>query len=104
MRIFRVAAAAFGGLALSVTLATTPALAAAGHFIWVGPSGKAYSIQNPPDRRCFTMGEAAKAPRNQTKKSLTVYAGKKCSGKATHLKAGRRAGNNVTFRSVMFGR
>ncbi|MBP2400551.1 hypothetical protein [Streptomyces syringium] len=102
MRLFRIGVTTFGGLVLSVSLATTSAVAAGGHFIWEGPKGKIYSVQNPPDRKCLDMGQEARAPHNETKKPLVVYSGKKCKGAATRLGPGQHGARGLTFSSVVF--
>ncbi|MFI1255544.1 hypothetical protein ACH4U6_17450 [Streptomyces netropsis] len=102
MRLFRIGVAAIGGLALSASLATTSAVAAGGHFIWEGPKGKIYSVQNPPDHKCLDMGQGARAPHNETKKALVVYSNKKCKGTATRLAPGQHAARNLAFSSVIF--
>ncbi|GHC74004.1 hypothetical protein [Streptomyces cinnamoneus] len=102
MRLFRTVVAAFGGLLLSASLTTGSAVASDGQFVWAGPKGKPYSVQNPPDHKCLDMGQEARAPHNFTKKPLVVYSGKKCKGTATQLEPGRKAGSNLSFGSVIF--
>ncbi|MEU0335623.1 hypothetical protein [Streptomyces sp. NPDC006193] len=101
MRLCRPFAAVLGGLALALTT-TGSALAADGTFAWIGPRGKAYSIANPPDRKCFDMAQEARGARNGTKKPLVVYTKKKCKGSALRLAAGRSAPNGARFASVVF--
>ncbi|MCG7208370.1 hypothetical protein [Streptomyces arenae] len=101
MRLCRPLAVALGGLALSV-LTMGPAAAAHGTFVWVGPKGKAYAIQNPPDRKCLGMAQEARGPQNATKKALVVYAKPKCKGASHRLAPGHSASGSVHFASVIF--
>ncbi|MFF5438171.1 hypothetical protein [Streptomyces achromogenes] len=102
MRLYRrPLAAVLGGLALALT-ATGSALAVDGTFTWTGPGGKAYSIQNPPDDKCFDMAQEARGARNATKKTLVVYTGKRCKGTATRLAPGKSAPGGARFASVVF--
>ncbi|MGW1596939.1 hypothetical protein [Streptomyces sp. SCL15-4] len=102
MRLYRrPLAAVLGTLALVLT-ATGSALAADGTFAWIGPEGKAYGIQNPPDRKCFDMAQEARGARNGTKKPLVVYTQKRCKGTATRLAPGKAAPAGARFASVVF--
>ncbi|MET9453014.1 hypothetical protein [Streptomyces cinerochromogenes] len=101
MRLCRPLAAVLGGLALALTT-TGSALAADGTFMWVGPQGKAYAIDSPPDNKCFDMGQEARAARNGTKKPLVIYTQKKCKGTALRLAPGRSAPAGTRFASVIF--
>lgn len=102
MRLFRTGVAVFGGLVLSVSLATSSAVAAEGQFAWVGPKGKVYSVQNPPDHKCLDMGQEAREPHNLTKRPLAVYSNKKCKGAAARVEPGRHGGQGLKFASVLF--
>ncbi|MEU6671340.1 hypothetical protein [Streptomyces sp. NPDC046727] len=101
MRLCRPLAAALGGLALVLTT-TGSALAADGTFAWIGPKGKAYAIDSPPDNKCFDMAQEARGARNATKKPLVVYTKKKCKGSALRLAPGRSASDSARFASVIF--
>ncbi|MCL3997789.1 hypothetical protein [Streptomyces lavenduligriseus] len=102
MRLYRrPLAAVLGGLVLALT-ATGSALAVGGTFAWTGPQGKTYSIQNPPDNKCFDMAQEARGARNATKKTLVVYTQKRCKGTATRLAAGKSAPSGARFASVIF--
>ncbi|MCZ0208485.1 hypothetical protein [Streptomyces achromogenes] len=102
MRLYRrPLAAVLGGLALALTAAGS-ALAVDGTFAWTGPEGKAYSIQNPPDDKCFDMAQEARGARNATKKTLVVYTEKRCKGKATRIAPGKSAAGSAPFASVIF--
>ncbi|MEV5240789.1 hypothetical protein AB0K89_17050 [Streptomyces cinnamoneus] len=102
MRLFRTVVATLGGLLLSVSMTTGSAVASEGQFVWAGPKGKPYAVQNPPDHKCLDMGQEAHAPQNFTKRPLTVYANKKCKGAATRLDPGKKGGANLSFGSVIF--
>ncbi|MEU2060721.1 hypothetical protein [Streptomyces sp. NPDC013455] len=101
MRLCRPLAAVLGGVALVLTT-TGSALAADGTFVWVGPQGKAYALDNPPDNKCFDMAQEARGARNSTKKPLVVYTQKKCKGSATRLAPGKSAPSGARFASVIF--
>lgn len=101
MRLRRPLVAVLGGLALALTTTGT-ALAANGTFIWVGPQGKAYALDNPPARKCLDMEQEARGARNATKKPLVVYTQKKCKGSATRLVPGQAAPSGARFASVVF--
>ncbi|MGW2961044.1 hypothetical protein ACWDGI_21605 [Streptomyces sp. NPDC001220] len=101
MRLSRPIAAVLGGLALAV-ITIGPAAAADGTFVWVGPKGKAYAIQNPPDRRCLDLAQEARGPQNATKKALVVYSKQKCKGTALRIAPGHSAPSSVHFASVVF--
>ncbi|MFI1968575.1 hypothetical protein BLA24_05830 [Streptomyces cinnamoneus] len=102
MRLFRTAATALGGLLLAVSLPAATAAAANGQFIWEGPKGKIYFVKNPPEGKCFSMGQEAHAARNETQKPLAVYANKGCKGKQLRLSPGEHAPRDRSFASVMF--
>ncbi|MER5527431.1 hypothetical protein ABT075_23020 [Streptomyces sp. NPDC002677] len=101
MRLSRPLTAALGGLVLAV-VTIGPAAAADGSFVWVGPQGKAYAIQNPPERKCLDMAQEARGPQNATKKALVVYSKQKCKGTALRVPAGHSAPSSVHFASVVF--
>ncbi|MEW2511419.1 hypothetical protein [Streptomyces sp. NPDC046870] len=101
MRLRRQLAAVLGGVALALS-ATGSALAAEGTFVWVGPHGKAYAIDNPPDHTCLDMAQEARGARNGTRKPLVVYPKKGCRGPALRLAPGRSAPANARFASVVF--
>ncbi|MFF8731846.1 hypothetical protein ACF073_36030 [Streptomyces sp. NPDC015171] len=101
MRLCRPLAAVLGGLALTLTVAGS-ALAVDGSFLWVGPKGKAYAIDSPPDNRCLDMAQEARGARNATKKTLVVYSQKKCKGSQRRLAPGKSAPADARFASVIF--
>ncbi|MGW2462033.1 hypothetical protein ACWC2M_23830 [Streptomyces sp. NPDC001761] len=100
-RLCRQLAAVLGGVALALS-APGSALAADGTFLWVGPRGKAYAIDNPPDHRCLDMAQEARGAHNGTRKTLVVYPEKGCRGTARRLAPGRSAPANARFASVVF--
>ncbi|MEU0968957.1 hypothetical protein ABZ357_27365 [Streptomyces sp. NPDC005917] len=101
MRLSRPLTAALGGLALAV-ITIGPAAAADGSFVWLGPKGKAYAIQSPPDRKCLDMAQEARGAQNATKKALVVYSKKKCKGTAHRIAPGHSAPSSIRFASVVF--
>ncbi|MFB7505665.1 hypothetical protein [Streptomyces broussonetiae] len=101
MRLCRPLVAVLGGLALALST-TGAALAADSTFIWVGPQGKAYALDNPPQHRCLDMAQEARGARNATKKDLIVYTQKRCKGSATRVVPGHAAPSATRFASVMF--
>jgi hypothetical protein len=101
VRLCRPLAAVLGGLALVLT-GTGSALAADGTFAWIGPQGKAYAIENPPDNKCLDMAQEARGARNGTKQPLVVHTKKKCKGTALRLAPGRSAPADARFASVVF--
>ncbi|MFI2200097.1 hypothetical protein ACH47Z_04785 [Streptomyces sp. NPDC020192] len=101
MRLRRPLVAVLGGLALALTTAGS-ALAADGMFVWVGPQGKAYYLENPPENKCLDMGQEARGARNAMKKPLVVYTQKKCKGAATRLAPGKSAPSGAHFASIVF--
>ncbi|MFI9722188.1 hypothetical protein ACIHFE_21410 [Streptomyces sp. NPDC052396] len=103
MRLCRPLFVALAGLAL-LTATSGAAVAANGSFVWVGPKGKAYSIQNPPDHKCYDMGQEARGAQNATKQPLVVYTEKKCKGSAMRLKPGQSAPSGSRFASVIFNK
>ncbi len=102
MRVFRTAAAALGGLLLAVSPLAGTAVAVDGQFVWQGPKGKPYSIQNPPNNKCYDMGQEARAAQNFTKGPLAVFAKKKCQGAKRLLAPGQKTGPKDAFQSVIF--
>ncbi|MFC5720608.1 hypothetical protein ACFP1Z_10585 [Streptomyces gamaensis] len=96
------AAAAIGGLVLAVTVSAGTASAANGRFYWEGPKGAIYYVQNPPDSKCLSMGQEARAARNDTKQPLSIYSEKNCKGTKVVLTPGQRADHKVSFASVKF--
>ncbi|WP_436719796.1 hypothetical protein [Streptomyces sp. URMC 127] len=101
MRILRPLVLALGGFALAVA-GTGDAVAANGTFAWVGPQGRTYSIQNPPDNKCYDLGQEARGARNATKQPVVVYSRKRCKGAATRLAPGQAAPSRARFASVIF--
>ncbi|MEV6115375.1 hypothetical protein AB0L59_23405 [Streptomyces sp. NPDC052109] len=101
MRLGRPLVAVLGGLVLALTT-TGAAFAANGTFVWLGPKGKAYSIENPPEHKCFDMAQEARGARNEMKKPLVVYTQKKCKGTALRLAPGNSAPSGARFASVVF--
>ncbi|MFE0043612.1 hypothetical protein [Streptomyces albireticuli] len=104
MRLFRPVIAALAGLTLAVALPTGTAVAAKGSFSWVGPKGKPFFVDNPPDGKCLTMSQEARGAHNGTGVPATVYKGKKCNGTALRLVPGGQAPRGSAFGSVKFGR
>ncbi|MFB7632170.1 hypothetical protein ACFC0M_14625 [Streptomyces sp. NPDC056149] len=102
MRLFRPLAVGLGGLALALTLPAGAALASNGTFTWLGPGGKAYSLQNPPDNRCLDMSQEARGAHNALKQPAAVYSGKRCRGHETQLAPGTVAPSGARFASVVF--
>ncbi|MFK0295916.1 hypothetical protein ACIQU6_36345 [Streptomyces sp. NPDC090442] len=102
MRLFRPLAVGLGGLALTLALPAGAALASSGTFTWLGPGGKAYSLQNPPDKRCLDMSQEARGARNALKQPVAVYTGKHCTGQKTQLAPGKVAPSGARFASVVF--
>ncbi|MFE3654533.1 MULTISPECIES: hypothetical protein [unclassified Streptomyces] len=102
MRPFHRITIGLSSIALSLVLPAGTAVATSGTFGWVGPKGKTYSLQNPPDRKCLNMSQEARGARNSTKRPLAVYAGKSCRGHITHLAPGQSAPSGARFSSVMF--
>ncbi|WP_107471438.1 hypothetical protein [Streptomyces monashensis] len=101
MRLCRPLVAVLGGLALALTT-TGSALAADDAFLWIGPKGKLYALDNPPARKCLNMAQEARAARNATKKPLVVYTHKQCKGTATRLAPGKSAPSGSRFASIVF--
>lgn len=103
MRLFRPVVAALAGLTLALAVPAGTALAAKGTFSWVGPKGKPFYVDNPPDGKCLTMSQEARTAHNGTAVPATVYKGKKCNGTAQHLAPGGTASRGSSFASVKFG-
>ncbi|KJY43235.1 hypothetical protein VR41_04065 [Streptomyces sp. NRRL B-1568] len=104
MHTRHVVGAALGGLLLALTLPTGSAEAAKGTFVWEGPKGHAYYLQNPPDGKCYSMNQEARAGRNQTDVPMVVYTEKNCKGKAYHLAPDQQAPRSVLIKSLIFNR
>lgn len=102
MRFFRPAAAALGGLLLALSLPAGTAAATNGQFLWEGPKGKIYYVENPPDDKCLSMDQEARAARNNTKAPLVVYTTKQCGGKSYRVEPGKQAPHSFSFASVKF--
>lgn len=102
MRLFRPIVVSLGGLTLAMTMPAGAAVAANGTFAWVGPQGKAYVIQNPPDNKCFDMAQEARGAENATKKPLFTYTRKRCHGTMKRLAPGQSAPSDAHFSSVIF--
>ncbi len=49
MRVLRPVAVALAALTFAATLSTGEASAAKGSFIWLGPDGRSYVVENPPN-------------------------------------------------------
>ncbi|MEV5597137.1 hypothetical protein [Streptomyces sp. NPDC052496] len=103
MRVFRPVVVALAGLTFASTLFMGEATAAKGSFIWLGPKGRSYLVENPPNGRCLTMGQHARGGHNATKTPAVLFSGKKCKGRATPLAPGKKAPSSATFSSVRFG-
>ncbi|MEU2868219.1 hypothetical protein ABZ769_03310 [Streptomyces olivoreticuli] len=100
MRLFRPVIVALAGLALALAVPTGPAVASKGQFSWVGPKGKPFFVDNPPDGKCLTMSQESRGAYNGTAGPATVYSGKKCDGTSHRLATGGRA--DAAFSSVRF--
>ncbi|MEU5303104.1 hypothetical protein ACH4YO_30515 [Streptomyces noursei] len=102
MRLFHPITIGLGSIVLALALPAGTALAATGKFGWVGPKGRPYFIQNPPNSKCLTMSQEARAPHNSTKQTVAVYSGKHCDGRVTRLAPGKSAPSGTHFSSVVF--
>ncbi|MFE6689386.1 hypothetical protein ACFVFQ_23285 [Streptomyces sp. NPDC057743] len=102
MRLIRPLAVGLGGLVLALALPAGTALASNGTFTWLGPGGKTFSLQNPPDNRCLDMSQEARGARNALKQPVAVYSGKRCTGQKTRLAPGKVAPSGARFASVVF--
>ncbi|QZL09238.1 hypothetical protein K2224_31650 (plasmid) [Streptomyces sp. BHT-5-2] len=102
MRLFHPITIGLSSIALALALPAGTALASNGKFAWMGPKGQSYFLQNPPNSKCLNMSQEARGPRNNTKQPLAVYAGKRCTGKATRLAPGKAAPSGTHFASVIF--
>ncbi|MFI2235948.1 hypothetical protein [Streptomyces chrestomyceticus] len=103
MRVLRPVAVALAALTFAATLSTGEASAAKGSFVWLGPEGKSYLVENPPNGRCLTMQQRARGARNSTKTPAVLFSGKKCKGRAVPLAPGQQAPREAAFASVRFG-
>ncbi|WP_171165457.1 hypothetical protein [Streptomyces sp. I05A-00742] len=103
MRLFRPIVLALAGLALAMAGPVDAAVAAKGQFSWVGPKGRPFFVDNPPDGRCYTMSQEAHGAHNGTGSPATIYSGKQCKGKSVHLTPGHGAPRGTAFSSVRFG-
>ncbi|MEU8546187.1 hypothetical protein [Streptomyces roseoverticillatus] len=101
MRILRPFVVVLAGLALAAA-GTGSAGAANGTFAWVGPQGRTYSIQNPPDNKCYDLGQEARGAHNATRQPVVVYSQKRCKGASTRLASGQAAPGRARFASVIF--
>ncbi|MFF7725496.1 hypothetical protein [Streptomyces sp. NPDC008001] len=101
MHVLRPFVVTLGGLVLAVS-GTVSADAASGTFAWVGPEGRTYSIQNPPDNKCFDLGQEARGAHNATRQTVVVYPRKRCKGSPTRLAPGQAAPSRARFASVIF--
>ncbi|MEV6671598.1 hypothetical protein [Streptomyces sp. NPDC051162] len=102
MRLFRPVVVALAGLALAMAVPTGTAVASKGSFTWVGPKGKPFFVENPPDGKCLTMSQEAHGAYNGTAGPVTIYTGKKCDGGSARLKTGQRGPADKPFSSVKF--
>ncbi|MFH8472869.1 hypothetical protein [Streptomyces sp. NPDC018000] len=114
MRLRSTVAAAFGALALIVAVPTS-AGAATGYFGYTysgldGSPQVAYLV-DPPSRECITLPEVgdpnssspARAPRNYTDATATVFTGPDCDGDYFTLRPrGGHASSRLMLRSVVF--
>ncbi|MET9415670.1 hypothetical protein ABZY03_16120 [Streptomyces klenkii] len=101
MRILRPLVVVLAGFTLAAA-GTGSAVASNGTFAWVGPNGRTYSIQNPPDNKCYDLGQEARGAHNATRQPVVVYPRKKCKGTPTRLASGQAAPNRARFASVIF--
>ncbi|WP_229891624.1 hypothetical protein [Streptomyces mashuensis] len=98
----RTAVAAAGGLLLAVSLLSSSADAVGGYFQWRGPKGRLYSLENPPENKCYSMQQEARAARNFTEKPIAIYQQKGCKGEAHRLEPKQSAPEGQHFQSVIF--
>lgn len=113
MRLRHAAAAAFGALALTVTLSAS-AYAADGEFgyTYIGLDGKPATAKliDPPSRECVTLPEVADpdasepafSPDNRTTSTVVVFTGEDCDGAYYTLKPGGKASERLKLRSAVF--
>ncbi|OAR23974.1 hypothetical protein A8W25_16005 [Streptomyces sp. ERV7] len=103
MRLIRPFAVALVGVGMALTLSAGTAVAAKGPFTFQS-GGRPFYVEDVPDGKCFTMSQPATAPHNGTGSVAIVFAGKKCTGKATRIAPGKQAPKGLRFASVRFGR
>lgn len=114
MRLRHTAAAAFGALALLVTLPTS-ASAATGDFSYsyTDPSGapRSVTLHDPVSPGCVPLAEVADpgssgpafAPHNDTDEWVMVFTEPGCTGDSWTLRPhGQPASDRLTLRSVFF--
>ncbi|MFI1800483.1 hypothetical protein ACH427_24445 [Streptomyces sp. NPDC020379] len=102
MRLFRPVVVALAGLALAMAVPPGAAVASKGSFTWVGPKGKPFFVENPPDGKCLTMSQEARGAYNGTAGPVTIYTGKKCDGTSKRLARGEHGPSDMSFSSVKF--
>ncbi|WP_269857512.1 hypothetical protein [Streptomyces sp. RPT161] len=102
MRLFRPVVFGLSGLALAMAVPTGAAVAANGTFSWLGPHSQAHFLQNPPDNKCYDMGQEARGARNGLRQPLVTYPRKRCKGTPTHLRPGQSSPSGAHFSSVIF--
>ncbi|CAL9643355.1 hypothetical protein [Streptomyces sp. enrichment culture] len=104
--------AAAGALALLVAL-PGPAAAATGQFRYTYTTDEGYEavgfLNHPDSGECIDLptphgapGSAARAPRNYTDATATVFLDTDCEGLYYVLPPGRSAGDRLLLRSVVF--
>ncbi|MYS23384.1 hypothetical protein GA0115240_152327 [Streptomyces sp. DvalAA-14] len=112
MRMRTTLAAAVGALTLLLAV-PGPASAAEGEFryLYTVPGGDLApgALLDPPSRECLTIPEAAhaylppaRAPRNGTDATATVFTGPHCDGDYYTLRPGGSASTRLELRSVVF--
>ena len=114
MRLRNAAVAAFGALALALTVPAS-AFAAEGEFeyTYIGLDGtpQVRVLENPASGECITLPEVADraasspaySPRNRTYAFATVYTEPNCTGASFRLRQRIGYGNEaLKLRSVMF--
>ncbi|WP_030562354.1 hypothetical protein [Streptomyces aureocirculatus] len=111
MRLRHTVGAAFGALALVLTVPTS-SHAANGFFQYqygdpANPQSKV--LKNPASRSCHNIAEVqgkrvnAFAPRNKTDEEVSLFAEEDCNGDYTDLKPGAEDNSKTrTFKSVLF--
>jgi hypothetical protein len=102
MRLLRPVVVGLSGLSLAIAIPAGSAAAADGMFSWLGPHGEPHYLRNPPDHRCFDMGQEARGARNGLRQPLVVYPQRRCKGAAMRLHPGQSAPSGAHFSSVIF--
>ncbi|WP_329461166.1 hypothetical protein [Streptomyces sp. NBC_01431] len=87
---------------MAATLPASDAFASKGSFTWLGPKGKPFFVENPPDGKCLAMSQEARGAYNGTTGPVTIYTGKKCDGGSKRLALGQHGPADTSFSSVCF--